>query len=627
MREIQNSIRQMLRAPVRTVLFLLLLVLSVCLLTLGVHLQMASEAQMQAYEATFTTIGTVRQVENILETQMLWDAGLKSYSYYNSPVYDSILPVSILDFEGADYVHPPEKRPYYSAYVPGLTLSAIGEHEALRTNAVESGSLIVELQPLEDCVPDRLVRMKVCRVLHGDLGIDEIWFCVHNDKDPPPLFANKKYVMMIYGYPLSYAHPEEFGETYEYEYRPINAIISDQVDKNGVPVADGIEENPYWEEVTEGYYNTSRGRRWKALMDGYELLKYTIPVTPTSSTGLLMAFYNGSATIGDGRDITEEEYNAGERVCLIPRTFAKNNGLTTGDTLTLSFYSANYRSVASQDFSSDGWGIHFWGPINAQGESYPFFDSGAYTIVGIYDIAGSGYESTDFKLGGNEIIIPSTSVKNSDENNIVAYGPMKAYNTSFQIPNGSIESFLKEWNKLGITNLDIQFYDNGYTRLMAGLDAMKNVSLVFLLTGTATTLLILIFFTYLFISKQKKRTAVERSLGLSKTRCGLSLLTGMMLIVLLGSLVGGVAGYLVSGAVQEQVMDAGKGQTFDTMFSNWVNNADTQTKIEIGIEKPNPTGFAAMGLIVIAVAVLLALIGIRGNLRHEPLRMLSTRNE
>jgi len=615
MSDIQNSIRQMLRTPVRSFLFLCLLALSMCLFSLGVHLSSASEGQMRAFEAGFATIGTVRQVQSSLESYAEWDAGSQSYSYYSIPVYGTALPLSVLDFDAANYIHPPEHRPYYGAYDPSFVIT---ENEAMRNAALEESWLTIEVQPLEDCVPAGPARVKVMRVLYGELADDEIWYCDHFEKDPPPMLAGKTYVMAVQPISLSYTHPEYPREArYESEYWRTRSIESSQYNKNGEQVADDFDNDTLREEVTEGYYDTLRGKRWLAMNEGRDRFKMTIPVTPTNNTNLLMAFYTGGAVISDGRDITDEEYSSGERVCLISRTFARNNNLSVGGTLTLPLYYANYRHPANQDFSSGGGGYSF-SLVNAQGEAYPIFDSGAYTIVGTYEHYGIGFD-----LAENEVIIPTAAVKHSDEDNIVDYAPMKASNTSFQIPNGSIEAFMEEWNKLGIANLDIQFYDRGYAKLKAGMDAMKNISLVLLVSGAATMLLILFFFTYLFISKQKKRTAIERSLGMSKSRCGLSLLAGMMLIVLLGSFTGGTASYFVSSAVQGQIIAVSQDHAFDTNYSNWVNNADAQAELETGISKPNLTTFACVGMVVTLTAAAVALLGIRSNLRSEPLAMLS----
>ena len=76
-----------------------------------------------------------------------------------------------------------------------------------------------------------------------------------------------------------------------------------------------------------------------------------VPVGGTNSTNLLMAFYTGETYICQGRDITQEEYEKGERVCLISRDMVSDgdengrNAWKVGGEITLPLYCANYESA------------------------------------------------------------------------------------------------------------------------------------------------------------------------------------------------------------------------------------------------------------------------------------------
>ena len=150
-----------------------------------------------------------------------------------------------------------------------------------------------------------------------------------------------------------------------------------------------------------------------------------------------------------------------------------------------------------------------------------------YTIVGMY--SGKVGLSDEYGLAPNEILIPSHSVKNSDTNNLVAYGPMRGSTTSFQIENGRIQDFMEKWSEQGIENVEIVFYDGGYTQLKAGIDNMKNISRILVIMGLVLILMVLSYFTWLFIIRQGERTAIERCLGFSRKSCFLSLFTSIFL--------------------------------------------------------------------------------------------------
>lgn len=75
----RNSLKQMMRTPVRTVLFLGLMVFAALLMTLGASIWMKGTQTMAQYEDRFMTIGTVRQIPDSFEQQLIWNAETKDY--------------------------------------------------------------------------------------------------------------------------------------------------------------------------------------------------------------------------------------------------------------------------------------------------------------------------------------------------------------------------------------------------------------------------------------------------------------------------------------------------------------------------------------------------------------------
>jgi hypothetical protein len=287
---------------------------------------------------------------------------------------------------------------------------------------------------------------------------------------------------------------------------------------------------------------------------------------------------------------------------------------------------SNYRDSSSQEFHPNGDTARSYTPLNAKGESYSAFEDNVYKIVGIYDTHISDMGS-EYEMGNNAVVIPYASVKNSDENNIVAIGPMMGYTTSFQIPNGQIDQYMAKWEALGIKDLDINFYDNGYSKIKAGLEAMRNTATILFIIGAVTTLFIVILFSHLFITKQRKRTAIERSLGMSKTLCAASLLVGMMLIVIASYAFGSAVSYVLTTLTVDQVNMVGSQEAFDTTYSDWVNSADANTASVMSVSSEGTVDGVLMGAVFLPVALLIVLVNIRGNLKSEPLKMLSEKEK
>ena len=615
---IKNSLRQMLRTPVKTVSFLLLVALTAMFLSVGANLLLFTQRSLETFEKSFKTIGTVQQQPKMLKEYASWNQAQQAYSYRTIPVYDSLMPLSLLDFADAPYIHLPEKRPFYGAYHESYDMGYFYQSYDLHW-------MILELSPLEDCIPSEPVRMNVKRILYGGLSkyVEDILFCDPYNENPQPMYADKTYILSVQVWALSSMYGYEDRSSTNEVFVPTLGVESTQYDKTGAQIPD-----PYgyqaecWEEVTEGYYDTPRGQRWDELIKAIERLPKTIPVIPTNAAQLLMAFHTGSANIIEGRDISQEEHARGDNVCLLQRQFARSNNITPGDTLPLPLYFVDYSSTPTITGS-----VLHGGLLNAQGKAYPIFEDSAYTVVGIYDIYGAPYESSTFDIAGNTVIIPTASVKNSDESNIIAWGPMRAATTSFEIPNGAIGLFEEKWNQQGIDGLEITFYDKGYTRLKMGIDRIHAISIILLIISTLVMVLILSLFTFLFIAKNKKRTAIERSLGYKKRQCATSLLFGMLLILVLGSAIGICGGVWVCGVVIDQNMDANQSGSFDLTYSSWTNDPDKLAEMQPGLNLTNVGVFLALSLGILATGTFIASIGVWLNLRAEPLLLLSGKKD
>lgn len=606
------SMKQMFRSPLKSFLFFLLIGVSAFFLALGGNLWNMSQTAIQEFEKIFTTIGTVEQVKKETVVEARWEADKKAYSYSRIGTYGEAIDEDVLDFEGANYLQEPRQRPFFGAYI-----------KELYEGGGVDWTIRVEVTPLQTEVADHSVQMRIVKVLEGAVNQgDIVYVCDHFNPESIKFEAGKTYIMELWRYGFVHGTPAENNDTEErpFEYLLAGGIQSRQYTIDGEHIYDPVNEEPVFDEVTEGFYETERGKRWLLTAQTQDFQMHTIPVQPTDGTKLLMPFYQEDVVISEGRDITEEEYKQGEKVCMIPDILAMQLKKTVGDDFLLPLYFADYSISPAETFLIGGGGGGF-NYINAAGELYSVFNEQEYKIVGIYTVQKK--DSGSYGIGRNQVVIPWNAVpENCWKDNILAFLPMRGETTSFQIPNGTIQEYQKLWEKQGIDDLKITFYDKGYTQLKEGIDNRKMMSWIFLISGCAMAVMILLFFSNLFITGQQKRIAVERLMGKTKKQCASSILSGILVIVAVASILGSIAGWKATEAAAKKADTA---ITFDTTFSS--GSISSTEKAEAKWTNPSILlAFATGGGLILAAFVITSCY-MRENLKKEPLQLLGKLEE
>jgi len=285
---IKNSIRQLWRMKGRTLLFLLLLFLASCMCSLGRGFWVINNRNIAKYEDTFMTIGTVEQKASSVQELQDWNAETEEYRLYRRPVYHEYIPESVLDFEGADYLSGPERRVYYGAYCPEYEMYGLGM----------SMGYIIEATPLEDVVPDHPVKMEETKVLYGPNLMEhvKITFCDHWNPKPETLYKGKTYVMNLSLWP-GHESEKAFSDDYVQEYRPSGDLVSTQTDTDGNPMENTVGEGYFYDEVTEGFYDTEIGKRW---MNQLAYMEYMRQIFTDSATEKISGFSHRKYLSDDG---------------------------------------------------------------------------------------------------------------------------------------------------------------------------------------------------------------------------------------------------------------------------------------------------------------------------------------
>lgn len=605
----KNDWRQMRRTPLQLLLMIVLIMIVTVMLTVGGNLWVTSDRLSKAYEDDFITIGTVTQKPDAVVEAEEWDAEKKGFTFYKRSRYNRYATAEDLQFPGVSYLAGPEKRSYWGSYVPEYV-----HEDDLQEYPHEDFVIVAEFSPLEDCMPDESVKIKITKVLGESKMLEGIvgWFCDHYNRYSEELKADKTYVAKITkrGWTHGSRWEESGKESPELEYYPEEATPT-LYTPEGERIEDTLGMQGIY-EVTEGFYETEEGRRLLAVANDATLYYDTQPVLGTGSTDLLMPFYEGSAWVYEGRYPTQEEYAEGSLVCLAPREFAENNGLSVGGQVMTRLYYTCPADDAEKNFMIMGGGSYNFSFLGADGERLSPFEEKAYTIVGLYD-----YTPAVKGLGREELIVPLHSVEKKTEN-IVQYGAMADGSTSFQIENGTVADFLEISAKYGADNLIFTFYDRGYAALIEGIRNLKNMSAALLIMGMISAVILTLQISHIYIAKQKKRLSIERLLGMSGKTCGRICLTGILILLLLGTVPGVAAGMAVSGRVN--VEDMGE-EDFNRKYSNLGMAAEPEIDLS-GQNQGDPAVSCVMGALVLVLGMVISGVRVRKMLRGEPLYLL-----
>lgn len=498
----RKSLKQLLRTPVKTAIFFLLILAVSVLLTFSSVLYMESTQHITAMEGQFTTLGTIEQPLLSSVTTNVW-ASCYGRMGFTEDRYAEGISLDELDFPEAEYVTNPETRPYFLAEQPELVHSesfsgryTVAEFTVLDAPA-EYGAVRVRVEAVH-CTPETAdEKLRV-----GDEITVCLCTCPEEMRDVPQVGV--KYIASLFRWVVRCAvHGTEA------EYHVMEKPYTSQYNADGtrrettaLPTIQHTAEARGIDEVSADFWQTENGERWENWIAFQKSQRNLFYVTPTAGLQMLPVFQGRKASITEGREITREEFQNGARICVVSEELLSKNRLTIGDTITLplrySMHKADTDYISQNQFD--------FSPLNAAGEAYDVFWEAEYTVVGAYRVVEKTAVYGTGELPRDLIVIPAASVEATDVENIVSFGPMHHTTTSFELPNGSIAKFDAALRTAvpSVEELDISYNDNGFENIMSSLRELRTISILLFVIGVAAAFLIVVLLLYFFIVKQKK---------------------------------------------------------------------------------------------------------------------------
>ncbi len=677
----KKSLKQLLRTPTRTTLFFLLMTAATLLLVFSASLLSETSQRIDQVESTFTTVARVEQppvstsVENWVNE--CWPTyGLNQRS---KDLWDVRVSVEDLQFEGADYVTAPEFRPYYMTEHPDW------EHTMNVDPRRDQWLHIFEFTALEDSDELGGAYVRVEQVLlkqhhiGEDMGVlppqegEEVFLCQCGGKyhvpegSVLPLKKGKRYIATVELQSSCQYHtiPNDITGAYEgtywttnLEYAVFGAPYSSQCDANGNEIKsehfpyleDGSQDIYRIEEVTEDFYEEGgRGQNWLLWSKTVNQHQRFFPVMPMSGLQMIPVFQEHRAYLSEGREITQEEYDSGALVCLVPEGTLSRNEWKLGDKLSLpllcSLYGPDARMISipkAGDVEEYSNVCYDFSPIKADGSEYEPFWTAEYEISGTSGLLQSGAIYTNGEIYPDTILIPKNSVRESDADNIAAFNYFDGKTATFQIENGTIDDFdaALRANLPQAEDLIITYNDNGYTEIMESLQSTRAAAQLLFIVGLLAAVAILLLLLYFFVVKEKKRTAVERSLGMSKRQCRVSLLSGVLALTVLASglgTLGGAAAMEVSNRQEQAAAETVSAETdaeelplsaddYNPKYSLWAKADNANQEVDLTAAAPAYV-YVLIPLALVLLVFALSLLLVNRNLKIEPMYLLGGKME
>ena len=344
-------------------------------------------------------------------------------------------------------------------------------------------------------------------------------------------------------------------------------------------------ENPFWiYEYDELKNKPEMLKKYEQIARAYYINSRSFGVMTTNDLTGIPAFHLGNMFIPEGRMITEEEYASGAKVCMISTDLAKLQGWNVGDKIDFSFY--EYNNFVNATI----WGSRL-SPRYTYTDPDHFFDNGEYEIVGVYNVrpltGTSAVSASAVSVPWNTIYIPEKSLENAPAEKD---RPVTGALLTIWLENGKIEPFIERINELGITGAKqgdyearFTFYDQGYSRIQPSLEALSGTAELLLILSSSLLVIAALLLAFFYAQSQKQGIGTMRLLGCSKARAFVVVMLSALIIAVTGALIGAAIGHALTAGVGESIM-ANANQTPEEFlaFSAYLAES-TQVEVEFAL--------------------------------------------
>lgn len=434
----------------------------------------------------------------------------------------------------------------------------------------------------------------------------------HNE--PPPYSVGKNYLLSAEDlYPRAYI-PDETGTTGlrnvtkepqwyiangEPNWRFYVGRMNDDIGYD-FPIERFTLESHELEGSLQEFLASEEGKPWQQIIDNAQRNIRGLIVIGTNNMYALPAFNIGEAYIIEGRDFSFSEMAAGDKVCLISASLARENGLEVGDEIGFSLQQTGYEYFS-------GYLPPKYKPGDFTPSSTEFTESERCEIIGIY--AAPAWDTHVDTFSPNTVFVPSLALPEDIPQTpeyqacTLPFTRERPGMFSLVLQHGSEQAFLEQ---LGPDLAEgVRFFDQGYSRVRPQLEALNRQAGGLFLVSALVWVVVMVFFFLLLTRGLRPVLGIMVSLGAGGRSLLFFLLSFILILSLCGLAIGGTAGNFAYLSVMNHAystIEEGTSGFEGRPDPELPENAPAVNLIEISPRLPLLI-ILAQGLVILLVAV------------------------
>lgn len=481
------GLKAILRTPVKTALFFLLIAVVTVFLSLGVGMLSSADRMLDEADEVFLTAGEFVFVQG---------------HYPDATEYDEALAKAAAAFDFDAIAAKPQvlsaernllQRAYLEGYEPALGDMPYEKYAVLQVTVRNPDTMYGGHVSLITGMP----------YASGKVYETSVYLYPQEGADAVPE-TGRQYI--VFG--AFFTIP---GQSYAgFQILPFSSIDTRSTDKIP-PLLDitGAED-------MEAVWASAEGQAFARMAEMLRIWNNSIDLQASMDVDAISAFHRGEYTVTQGRALTEEDYRTGG-VCLLPKRVASQLEIAIGDTVTLSVQHPAGATGLYESYSSEGG----------------FAAVEDFEVVGIYQAAANDIP----------IVIPDAGQP------WLGHGDNDYTLARVVVDNRTAASFIRDVEKSLPDGIQLAVFDDGYAEAVRPIEGMRETALVITVICAIACVLILFFFGFFFVFRNRETARILWSLGTSASGIVRYFLVGSGAITLVAAAVGSAVGYFVSRGV------------------------------------------------------------------------------